>query len=166
MASGLFFDPMLLLRASPLITSTCSLWYAWDEQFFLSIFTRPENEFESSALLPSYFNTFFQRGTASVLTVLALTLSSSAANLYTDRSVLSARGSLKWYIAGTILSAAHLLFAPLIVPVIKAIVEDREGENAVPNVKEWLRVNAIRTLTVDLAAWGAFAIAVTRTLRV
>lgn len=51
MASGLFIDPMALLRVTPLISSTCTLWFAWDQHVMYSTFAHPDLERESNAIL-------------------------------------------------------------------------------------------------------------------
>ncbi|RSL53419.1 hypothetical protein CEP54_010436 [Fusarium duplospermum] len=61
MDSGLSFDPLVALRAAPLVSTTCSLLYAWDQHFFLGLLNRPENRATSKPLLQSYFTTFFHR---------------------------------------------------------------------------------------------------------
>lgn len=166
MGSRQLFDPLVALRVAPLITSTCALWYGWDQQFFFGIFTRPENQAKSRALLPSYFQYCFNHGVVSVLGVLTLTLTTSITNLYRGRAVLQDKQSFHWYAAGAALTASHLLFVPFVAPSVQRLFEDPTGDNAIENMEKWLSVNAIRTLTVDLAAWGSFAVAVMRTLTV
>ncbi|KAK4109000.1 hypothetical protein N656DRAFT_783665 [Canariomyces notabilis] len=171
------FDPVVALRAAPLVSSTCTLLYAWDQDFFLGLLNRPENHrARSRALLPPYFRTFFRRGVGFVVGCLAVTTWSSVANLYVRRPALHARQSFWWYVAGAALSSGHLLFVPVIAPSIKAIwdadagkPETAEGTNgagidANAALDEWLVINKIRSLTVDLAAWVTCVVAVTRTL--
>jgi len=167
MASGLIFDPLVVLRAAPLVSSTCSLLYAWDQHFFLSILNRPENRKLSKPLLPSYFNTFFHKGVWIVLGCLAVTSSTSVANLYTQRSVLRARDSFWWYVGGAALSIGHLLFVPLIAPSVQRTVEAKPDSepDANASLDDWLSINFVRMVTVDLAAWLAVGVAVVKTLR-
>jgi hypothetical protein len=56
------------------------------------------------------------------------------------------------------------LFVPAIAPSVKGLMDTPEGEDVHGFLDRWLSINALRTLTVDLAAWGALAVAVTRTL--
>lgn len=165
MASRQFFDPLALLRVSPLLTSTCSLWFAWDQHFFLHIFNRPEHRAKSNELLPSYFRIFFRGGVTRVLVLLSLTMSASVANLYAKRPSLEQRGSLGWYAAGASFAFAHLLFVPAIAPKVQAIAEDSSNGNSTEDLAAWLRINALRGLTVDVAAWASLVVAVTRSLR-
>ncbi|KAL2024944.1 hypothetical protein VTK56DRAFT_3643 [Thermocarpiscus australiensis] len=168
MASRLIFDPLVALRIAPLISSTCTLLYASDQDFFLGILNRPENRSSSRPLLPSYFATFFRRGVAFVVGCLAVTAWSSVANLCVRRPALLARRALWWYAAGAALSAGHLLFVPVIAPSVKATLDaDGAGEGKDPNASldDWLAINRVRMVTVDLAAWVACVVAAGRTLQ-
>jgi hypothetical protein len=165
MASRLFFDPLVALRTAPLVSATCTLLYARDQDFFLRIFNEPENRPKSRALLPSYWQSFFRRGIYVVVGCLAATFWSSIGNLCIHRQVLHAKQSFWWYVAGAGLSVGHLLFVPAVAPSVKAIWDaDEEGMDANAALDEWLSVNRIRMWTVDLAAWAACAVAVTKTL--
>ncbi|KID74206.1 uncharacterized protein G6M90_00g081610 [Metarhizium brunneum] len=164
MASGAFFDPLVALRALPLVSSTCTLLFGWDQTFFLGIMNRPENRAKSKPLLQSYFNTFFYRGLPFVVGAIGVSTWSGVGNLFAQRSVLQSRQSFWWYAAGTIAAASHLLFVPLIAPSVRDMMDGKEQTDANDCLDEWLRVNNVRTLTVDLLAWGAFMVAAGKTL--
>ncbi|KAJ9490500.1 hypothetical protein VN97_g2764 [Penicillium thymicola] len=87
MASGLFFDPLKLLRAAPLLTTTSALLYAWGEHWYLSGLLRSEHKSETETILPSYFRRFFEQGIFIVAGLNTITVSSSVANLLIDRPV-------------------------------------------------------------------------------
>lgn len=170
MASRQFFNPMVAvaLGATPLVSSTCSMLFAWDQQFFLSMLNRPAARRASSRpLLQPYFTEFFRRGLPFVVGCIGVSFWSGLGNLHFNRTELTTRGSFWWYAAGTALATAHLLFVPAIAPSCQAIM-DESDDAADPNegLDEWLTVNAYRSLTVDLAAWAAFVVAVVKTLRV
>lgn len=162
MASRLFFDPLVALRVSPLVSATCTLLYASDQYFFLGILSRPEIQEHSKPLLPSYFKYFFYRATPFVVGLLAITTSTSIANIYTQRPA-----SFGWYMAGAVLAVGHFLFVPAIAPSCKALIEAEGSPNTDVHriLDEWRAINWIRGLTVDLGAWAALAIAVTKTLQ-
>ncbi|SPQ26560.1 b497194e-7239-45dc-80ea-1b3f270caca1 [Thermothielavioides terrestris] len=166
MASRLFFDPVVLLRTAPLVSSTCTLLYGTDQSFFLGLLNRPAaTRARSRPLLPDYFAAFFRRGVVFVVACLAVTTWSSVANLYVRPAALRARDSRWWYVAGAVLSASHLLFVPLVAPSIKATVDaDEKGTDANASLDEWLTVNWVRTLTVDLGAWAACFVAAVKSL--
>ncbi|OQE45912.1 hypothetical protein PENCOP_c001G04488 [Penicillium coprophilum] len=166
MASGLFFDPRTLifdhrtlLRTAPLITSTCTLWYSLDQDFFLKVFLHPDHRTRSNEILPSYFRGFFGYGTVRVLALLTLTLTGGGYNIWTERrSGLGSSASLPWYTAGTILAASHLLFVPAVAPKVQAVIEDASKGSSTKDLEGWLTVHRVRTWTVDLASWVCFAI--------
>lgn len=159
MASGLILDPRALLRTAPLVTSTCTLWYSFDQDFFLDVFLHPDHRSRSNDLLPSYFRVFFRRGVVRVLGLLALTLSSGGYNILTDRQPgVGNQRSLLWYTAGTVMAASHLLFVPPIATRVQAVVEDQSQGQSTRDLERWLTVHRVRTWTVDLAAWACFAV--------
>lgn len=166
MASKLFFDPLVALRAAPLVSSTCTLLYAYDQHLFLGLLNRPETRQQSRPLLPAYFRSLFRQGVVFVVAMLAVTTWSSVANLYAGRPSLRAKGSLWWYVAGAALSSSHLLFIPGIAPSVKRIWEAKggDGEDVNGALDEWLGVNKLRMLTVDLAAWVACVVAAGKSL--
>ncbi|PWY93556.1 hypothetical protein BO94DRAFT_511208 [Aspergillus sclerotioniger CBS 115572] len=155
MASGLILDPHSLFRAAPLITSTCTLWFAFDQDFFLNIFLHPSHRPHSETLLPSYFGVFFRRGVVRVLGLLALTLTGGGWNI---RMQPRQSPSWSWYVAGTAFAASHLLFVPAIAPKVHAIAEDKSRGESTRDLEGWLAVHRVRTWTVDLAAWGCFVV--------
>lgn len=163
MASKLFFDPVVALRAAPLVSSTCTFLYAWDQHLFLSNFNLPETRALSKPVISPYFKAFFRRAIWQVLGFITVTASTSVLNLYTGRPSLDARGSAWWYTAGAVLSTSHLFFAPLIAPNVQGLVEETK-EDINDMLDKWLSINAVRSLTVDLAAWAACVVAVGKTL--
>ncbi|KAM5466706.1 hypothetical protein MauCBS54593_005964 [Microsporum audouinii] len=147
--------PRTLMRTVPLITSTCTLWYSFDQDFFLRIFLAPDHRAHSDKILPSYFRSFFGRGVVRVVGLLGLTLLAGGYNAFVDRP---ARASLYWYSTGTLLAASHLLFVPLVAPKVQAIVEDKSQGSSTSDLEGWLNIHRVRTWTVDLAAWACFVV--------
>lgn len=166
MASGLFFDPRVALTAAPLISSTCTLLFAWDQTFFLSLLNQPQHRTKTRPMLRGYFESFFYRATSSVCVFIALTSATCVANLYTQPLLLRGRGSYKWYMAGAALAAGHLVFVPAIAPSCKALVEAGEDTDTNGLLDGWLSINTTRLLTVDVAAWAAILVGCLKTLRV
>ncbi|KAH8883736.1 hypothetical protein GQ53DRAFT_752776 [Thozetella sp. PMI_491] len=167
MASGLFsFDPLVALRVAPLVSSSCTLFFAWNQHFFLSLLNRPEDRKLTKAYIPIYFPKFFAPGTVVVLVFLTATISSSTANLYTQRAALEASGSFVWYAAGAVLAASHLLFIPAVAPHVQTIYGADEKTDVHGALGSWLSANFARMVTVDLLAWVACTFAVIKTVRV
>ncbi|KAF6822629.1 integral membrane protein [Colletotrichum musicola] len=166
MASRLVFDPLTALRAAPLVSSTCTLLYAWDQHFFLSMLNSPlpEIRYRSKPVLQPYFSLFFRRGLPIVLTFIIASTASAVANLRVQSDGLRAKGSFMWYVAGAALSAGHLAYVPWIAPSVRDVVEATE-EDVNERLDGWLALNWLRMVTVDLGAWIAFGVAVAGTLR-
>ncbi|ATY60157.1 integral membrane [Cordyceps militaris] len=159
MASGMFFDPIVALRALPLVSSTCTLLFGWDQTFFLSLLNRPENRGTSKHLLPAYFRRMFRFGLPLVVSLIAISFWSGLAGA---RRVRQAR---PWYAAGAAAALGHLLFVPLVAPPVRQIIEADADTDVNERLDYWVRVNTVRTFTVDLAAWIAFVVAVGKTLQ-
>ncbi|RAH58802.1 hypothetical protein BO85DRAFT_448798 [Aspergillus piperis CBS 112811] len=163
MASGLILNPHNLLRAAPLISSTCTLWFAFDQDLVLNVFLHPDHRPRSNEILPSYFRVLFRRGVVRVLGLLALSMAGGGYNILKDRRsgvVAGLQSSLSWYVAGTALAASHLLYVPVIAPKVLAIMEDESKGSSTEDLEGWLTIHRVRTWTVDLAAWACFAVGV------
>ncbi|KAB5576597.1 hypothetical protein GE09DRAFT_627177 [Coniochaeta sp. 2T2.1] len=179
MASTLLpFPGLTALRLLPLLSSTCTLLYARDQDFFLSLLNRPDDtRAHSKRLLPPYFRAFFRQGVVFVVACLAVTTWGSVANLYFSGRVLRERGSWWSYVAAATGAVGHLAFVPGVAGSIRRISEadgkgegegemSKEGEVDVnAELDEWLGVNWWRMVTVDLGAWVACCVAVGRSLR-
>lgn len=170
MASNLFFDPLVALRATPLVSTTCTLLFAYEQHFFLSLFNRPQTRPETRRFLPAYFTMFFAEGVVQVFGFLGVTAVSSLANLYLHNRgtvLLDEQGAYWWYAAAAGLAVSHLLYTPLVAPPVFAIRGDRplkQGEDVNTKLDDWLWANKLRMLTTDLGAWMAAVFAVGRTL--
>ena len=164
MASRVFFDPVVALRALPLVSSTCTLLFGRDQSFFLGLLNRPETRNASKPMLRTYFSDFFQSGVKFVVAAIGVSFWSGVANIFVRRTVLESRGSFWWYAAGSTAALSHLLFVPLVARPIQDIVEDKEGVDPNERLGDWIGVNSLRTWTVDLLGWVSFAMAVGKTL--
>lgn len=165
MASGQLFDPVVLLRVAPLITSSASLSYCWAQNVFISIFTRSRNREKSNALLPTYIEDWFYGYTGQLIATYTTTILTASANLYYQRQVLDASDSAKWYAAGALFSAAHFAFVPAVAWKFTSIINNETKGNSVKVLDEWLRVHRLRTLTVDMLSWGCILIGVLRSVK-
>ncbi|KAG5930524.1 hypothetical protein E4U42_007695 [Claviceps africana] len=167
-------DARKALLLAPLVSSSCSLLYAWDQHLLLGHLTHPELCHRSNALLPAYWRVMFPWGITQVVSLLGATTWASVAAVVWHRSLLQRRGSLVWYAAAAGLAVGHLLFAPLVAPLIKYMMDDEGGrpperkraEPGLLNVEaqlRWLGYNMTRLLTTDLGAWVCCAVAVGKT---
>ncbi|KAH7165913.1 hypothetical protein EDB81DRAFT_267265 [Dactylonectria macrodidyma] len=169
MAPGTFFNPRTLLLVTPLVSSTCTLWFSRDQEFFLRIFTSRIDEEQANDVLPPYITAMFNRGTSAVVGLIGVTFSSSLANIWLYRPILQSRGSLRWYSLTAALALGHLAWVPAVAWKLKTIMDDAsedEGTTNVATMRRWLKVNLIRMLTTDLSAWLCAVAAITTTLSV
>ncbi|TGJ82361.1 hypothetical protein E0Z10_g6408 [Xylaria hypoxylon] len=141
----------ILLRLVPVMSTTSSLWYAWDQYEQMTLFRKAELKTLSNQLLPRYFTSFFARGAPRVLGLLAATTVSCGVIIRSSHD-LPANGVQPWYIAGLSLAIAHLAWVPFIISPVQAIEKDVKGES-VAHLEDWLRLHVWRSLTVDLGAW-------------
>ncbi|KAG6021676.1 hypothetical protein E4U41_002426 [Claviceps citrina] len=177
MASAAFFssfDARKALLLAPLVSSSCSLLHAWDQHVFLGHLTHPELSDRANAMLPAYWRVMFPWGITQVVSLLGATTWASVGAMARHTALLRSRGSLLWYAGAAGLAVGHLLFAPLVAPLIKYMMDDeggrpRERKRAEPgnrNVEAqrmWLEYNLLRLLTTDLATWVCCAVAVGKT---
>lgn len=151
--------PLFLLRIAPLLTTNASLMFSIDEYFFLSIFLHPSILPQSNTILLKYFTFFFNRGIFIILSLYLLTIGTATAILTIESAGLQAEGSDWWYGAGLAFTFGHFVFIPWIVPPIKGIREDRWKGQFGDDLRIWLKVHMLRSLTTDLPGWLCFLVA-------
>ncbi|KAI1094734.1 putative integral membrane protein [Rostrohypoxylon terebratum] len=144
-----------ILPLVPVVSSTCSLWFAWDQYEFLTIFHKPGLRQSSSEILTPYFTIFFNRGAPRVLALISTTAFSCGAILRNSPgTALQDSGAYSWYLSGLLCAVGHMAWAPLILPYIRALQGNESAkEKKVAELETWLRIHTWRSLTVDLAAW-------------
>ncbi|KAI0006692.1 hypothetical protein F4779DRAFT_620344 [Xylariaceae sp. FL0662B] len=148
----------------PLVLSTCTLWFAWDQYEFLTLFRKPDLEALNSQLLPSYCTSFFHRGVPRVIALLTTTVLSCGAILWYSRgTLLHDRGAFPRYVAGLFCVTGHLAWIPFIHPNVLALHEDAEEENF-PELELQLHIRTWWSLTVDFAAWVYCVVATVKSL--
>ncbi|VUC22692.1 unnamed protein product [Clonostachys rosea] len=162
-----------LLLTTPLISSSCSLWFSLDQHCFFSNLVKP-NVRGADEVLPPYFANTFWANLWKVVGLLGVTTWSSVGAIYLSRPLLRARGSFPWYVATAALATGHLFFVPLVAPSVAALIEDRghqasseakkgKGKSNSDYMRDWLGVNLVRMVTADLGAWVCAVVAVTTT---
>lgn len=137
--------------------------------------TQTCNDNEVSAALdiaiPHWFTCWFNSGVYSVVALNCISFYSGLANVLLFKGLGKER---KWYLAGTLLAVSHMAFVPLVAGPVSRImqlcVKQQGGEEtgkrgaARSEVQKWVRFHCIRAATVDVAAWGCFAVGVVRVL--
>lgn len=164
MTSHHFFDPIVLLRVSPLVTASASLSYCYAQNVFINIFTRDKNREKSNPLLPGYVKDWFYGYTGQLIATYTTTILTAGANLCYHRHTLPSN-SAKWYAAGALFNAAHFAFVPLVAWKFTAIMNDETNGNSVSVLDDWLKVHRIRSFTVDVFGWGCLLLAALKSLK-
>ncbi|GAD99428.1 integral membrane protein, putative [Paecilomyces variotii No. 5] len=161
MASGAFFDPLKLLRVAPLVSSTAALWFAVDQEVFLSNFQQSVHGDKANAILPTYWKILLPKALWILGALHTVTVGTSIANIALQGEKLRSLGATRWYWGGVVFSVAHFTFAPLVMYKIKDIVEDNTKGHSTRVLAKWLRVHRIRTVLVDFVAFTSFLMAAT-----
>lgn len=161
------------LLVAPLVSSTCTLLFGFDQDLFLRLLTLRSTYRDANSLLPAYWHVFLHRSLPRVLSYITTTAATSLAAIFVARPLLQRRGTVGWYAGAAACAAAHLAWVPWVTGPIKAMVEDEgvaiEEEEGLTNVDHqvgWLKVNLARTVTTDLLGWVCAVVAVTKTLAV
>lgn len=160
MASRAFFDPLVLLRVAPILTSTMAMRFSHDQWLFLDNFLVPEHRERANEIVPSYFKTFFVRGIWDIVILYTLTTATGVTNLASRPN-----GAWKWYAAGTALAVFHMAFAPFIMYKVKALSDDEPKGQGNKMLREWLKVHTLRSWAADIPAWTCFVIGCLKSLQ-
>lgn len=151
---------VLLIRCTPLLSTTTSLTFALCEELYLRPYTTlcPSSRDSANAMLPAYIRGWFRPGFTVILTLYPLTWVTATANLVLTGHRPSPR---VWslYSAGLFFSIAHMLWGPKakgLLDRIRAQQHRLHADDSVAVLKTWLRLNAARSLLVDLPGWACF----------
>ncbi|KAI0399503.1 hypothetical protein F4802DRAFT_602938 [Xylaria palmicola] len=161
MASRSFFDPLVLLRVAPVLTSTMAMRYAHDQWLFLDNLLAPPHRDKANEIVPSYFKTFFMRGIWDIGILYTLTMATGITNL----STRTAGAAWKWYAAGTALAVAHMAFVPFVMYKVKGLIDDEPKGRGNETLRKWLDVHTLRSCVADVPAWACFVIACLKSLQ-
>ncbi|KAL2756320.1 hypothetical protein ACRALDRAFT_1063703 [Sodiomyces alcalophilus JCM 7366] len=152
---------MSILHLVPVVTSTVSLWFAFDQFFFLGIFLNKKVEPNAKDVITPYWNTMINTGLPIVIAPLLGTIASTIAIVTTtSEEHLRQKGSFSWYIASIALAAAHFAFVPIILPKIKGL----QNGGLTPVLRRWMGIHVTRSVTVDLFCWITCIVASAKTL--
>ncbi|KAI1881122.1 hypothetical protein JX265_001362 [Neoarthrinium moseri] len=154
MASKAFFDPMVLFRVAPLVSSTFALRFSVDQYSFLNVLLAQEHREDAKHIIPSYFRIFFRNGIWHIGVLYGVSFGSGIANFFSKPNA-----AWRWYAAGTALTLAHMAFAPKIMWSIKDLYDDEPKGQGDKHLKKWLDIHVIRSVLADFPAWVCFGIA-------
>ncbi|KAH9908267.1 hypothetical protein F4778DRAFT_776576 [Xylariomycetidae sp. FL2044] len=156
-----------ILYLVPALSSTCSLYFAWDQLFFLRLFLKKDIRHHGNRLQASYWQSFFPVAAPIIIGLIFVTSGTSFALLRTSDAVLQQKKTYNWYLAGGALALCHFLWVPPIKPVIDKLQDDKKNvEEGAATLQRWLNIHTTRFLTVDIACWVACVVAAAKTLSV
>lgn len=152
--------PPTLLRLLPIISSTISLQFAYDEYAFLCCWVHDSYTQQANALLPHWFTHWGPWGTRVVFTSFTLSLGAGLANLAACSSAPETGSAKFWYAAGACFAVAHLLIFGARALRLLGMIRRGEPEGAsISSLRKWLEMHAVRSFTVDLPAAICFIVA-------
>lgn len=152
--------PVKLLRLIPVISSTISLQFAYDEYAFLSRWVQPAYRAEADALLPAWFTSWGPWGTNVVFGSFATSLASGLANFLAGRDVQGTAVGRYWYAAGVGFATAHLLvWGPTALKLLAMIRKGEPEGRTTVSMSKWLEMHRSRSFLVDLPAVVCFVAA-------
>ncbi|KAK1752555.1 hypothetical protein QBC47DRAFT_404878 [Echria macrotheca] len=182
MASGRFLDPLTLLRLAPAITAAASVTFSGNQQWIVSILLRDEflcrsssssseseeERFRDPEAVRAWLDVFFGLARTKVTGLLGASILGAAGNVWFAGDD---RGQKWWYGAGLVLAVGSLGMGRVMGRRAGEVVGkgNKNGDGKVvvmvEGVRRWLRVNAVRSLTVDLGAWVCFVVAAVKALQ-
>jgi hypothetical protein len=152
--------PIKLLRLLPVISSTISMQFAYDEYAFLSCWMDTSYTAQANTLLPPWFKNWGPWGTNVVFGSFGLSLASGMANFLTGRERPEAMVGRYWYAAGFVFAAAHLLvFGQKALKLLAMIRGGKPGGESTVSMGKWLEMHRLRSFVVDLPAMVCFVVA-------
>jgi hypothetical protein len=162
MASRQFFDPLVLLRVAPLVTTSASLWYSVDQFGLYTLLLGPRLRETAAQLLPGWWQVNLAPGLAAIFGLYGVSIGAGVANLLYKGGV----GASRLYGYGAAFALSHFLFVPAVMYKIKAMVDDEPKGEAPAHQRRWLNVHVVRSLISDLPGFLCFLFAVTQSLKV
>lgn len=149
-----------LVRLAPLIISTASVMCQIDQTAAIRPFAQPTLAKSGGVVLPYWFPIFLTRTIPVV--VLSYPLAFGTALLNTWKYGATLDNTTKYfYWAGMVFSAGHFLYGPSAVKIIVRINGTKNpGPRNTLAVHEWLAMNFIRLLTIDVPGFLMYLCAV------
>ena len=147
-----------LLGVAPLITSTASLMYAHDQDLFFRAFLDGKYRTKADNLLPPWMGVCLRRAfkIIGILYPSTILLALANTNIFTGRWD---DGTI-FYWAGLAFTVAHFAYGKTALRLLDRIQNDATNGNATSDMRAWLNMNLMRSLSVDLPGWLCFLLAV------
>lgn len=147
-----------LLGLAPLLLSTATLTFAHDHDLFFRSMLAPRLKSQSTALIPPFIDTYMLRGGLTIFTLYPGTLILALFNTWL------AGDSRFWYGLGATCTIGHFLFAKWAVGLLEEMRGDKAGRGR-DYMREWVKMNVVRTISVDVVGWTCYLIAVLKAMQ-
>ncbi|CZT10130.1 hypothetical protein WAI453_006358 [Rhynchosporium graminicola] len=155
--------PLPILRIVPLLSSTVSLIWAYDEYAFLTawlLLPRTQHT-QIQQLLPLWFAKWGPLGTKVLFSSFPLSVGAGVANIVS----VSRTSGLGWeffaYGLGTFFTLMHFIYGPKAMGLLKGIrTETKDGGDPLGQLEMWMRMHLQRCWVADGPATVAFGVAV------
>ncbi|KAI0180163.1 hypothetical protein GGR52DRAFT_230194 [Hypoxylon sp. FL1284] len=160
---------LILLRASPLLSSTSSLTMAICEEMYFRPFGSPQTGLRPQAnrLLRAHVKSFGLYSSALTVTLYSLSIGTAVVNLalrdgglaLSSSDALAAAGTqgaaAAWYLAGAAFHAMHFAFAPRDLALIGVVVDETKvdadkGKDNSTAMGDWVGMHVVRGLVANL----------------
>ena len=148
----------VLLGLAPLLLSTATLTFAHDHDLFFRSMLAPRLKAQSTAFIPPFIDTYMLRGGLTIFTLYPSTLMLALFNTW------FAGKSRFWYGLGAACTVGHFLFAKWALGLLEEMRGDKAGRGR-DYMGNWARMNVIRTMSVDMAGWVCYLIAVLKVMQ-
>ncbi|KAI1822643.1 hypothetical protein F4861DRAFT_380778 [Xylaria intraflava] len=151
----------------PVISSTCSLYFAWDQLFFLRIFLKKDVVLHGNRLQAAYWQSFFPAASPIIIGLIAVTSGSSLTLLRTSADALQQNGAYNWYLAGGAFALCHFFWVPPIWPVINKLQDGKKDvDKGAETLNRWLNIHLTRFMSVDIACFVSCLVGAVKVLSV
>ncbi|KAL2073028.1 hypothetical protein VTL71DRAFT_10352 [Oculimacula yallundae] len=154
-----------ILRLTPLLSSTVSLVWAYDEYAFLSawLLLPPTQYAQIQHLLPLWFAKWGPLGTKVLFSSFPLSLGAGIANIISlSRATSSGSGwEVTAYWIGTFFTLLHFAYGPKAMGLLKRIrTETKDGGDPLGALEKWMDMHLQRCWVADGPAVVGFGVAV------
>ncbi|KAK4445193.1 integral membrane protein [Podospora aff. communis PSN243] len=160
-----------VLRLAPLLLTTSSLNFSYNQYLFLDPFLHlpPSHQSTTNQTLRRYVHRQFPSGLVAILALYPLTWATAIINLTSGSRLLPHIAPLdviprRWYTAGLLFNAGHMLWAPKAKGLMQEIgglgeyadrprIGEKDERDEVGLLKEWLGLHVWRSVLADFPGW-------------
>lgn len=155
MASGLFFDPLVVLRSVPLVTTGATLLISFTNYSTIHMGLRvsTQDKFPTERAFFDGFRRYIDRTN---FLFVSLTVATAVWNLRVRKPALVARDGAGWaYVIGATLAIGRYVLAPVLDRTVSVMTRSQDPEDWKGSLPVNLRICRLRILALDVPAFLA-----------